>query len=102
MPTNRTIHAYAPMGDLSLRHPLWRVHASSLHGIGEVFDVPRRTVLIDPGTRGKQYAVAHALAHLDLGHVKSCGGGAFSEQQERDAHWLAQLRVDSEADRERA
>lgn len=102
MTTERLIHAYDPLLDLADRHPKWRIEATRLHGIGEVVDVPRHLILIDPGKRGSQYAVAHALAHLDLGHVNRCGGGSFTDQQERDAHWLASMRMDSEADRERA
>lgn len=98
----RTIHAYDPTTDLAERYPLWSIRTIDLHGIGEVIDAHLHTILIDPSYRGEQYAVAHGLAHLDLGHVNPCGSGHFTAQQELDAHWLARVRLDDEADRERA
>lgn len=102
MNATRTINIYDPIIDLGRRHPEWTVLISRLHGIGEVVDFSKRLLLIDPDPGREVYGVAHVLAHLDLGHVKACGGGAFTKQQERDADWLARLRLDEQEQRESA
>lgn len=102
MQHDRTITRYDPMSDLAERHSTWTVRTTPLHGLGEVVDTRRHLILIDAARYGRPYAFAHAVAHLDLGHVTSCSGGAFTAQQESDAHWLASMRLDSEVGSERA
>jgi len=93
----RLISRYNAFNDQLARHPNWTVKVTELHGLGEVFDLPMRLALVDPAQRGPHYAVAHVLAHLDLGHVNPRSGGRFTAEQEADAHWLACLRLDEEA-----
>ena len=90
----RRIEKYDPVADAAERHKEWTIRLAPLFGLGEVVDVPRKLILIDPQTRGGRYATAHALAHLDLEHVTETGGGAFTAEEESDADWLARVRLD--------
>ena len=90
----RRIDKYDPAADAAERHKEWTIRLAPLFGLGEVVDLPRKLILIDPEKRGDRYATAHALAHLDLEHVSETGGGAFTAEEETDADWLARLRLD--------
>lgn len=100
--SSRVIADYDPEQDLAQKHPQWSVRLSSLHGMGEIVDIAKRLILIDSSSRGDDYAYAHAVAHLDLGHITRAANGEFTAQQEADAHWLALIRLDRKDDRERA
>ena len=56
-------------------------------------DLRRRVILIDSATSrpARRSSLAHAVAHLDLGHVVI--GGYLGSRQERDAEALAALRL---------
>lgn len=86
------IAPFSPQAELRERWPEWTVHVTSLHGVNEVIDGPRQVILIDASDHdGEDWALAHALAHLDLEHHLSGPGGAFSAEQESQADWLARL-----------
>lgn len=97
----RQLDRYDPRADLTVRWPGWTVHLTDMHGIDEVIDVPRRVILIDPHAdtwsdplvSAEEWAVAHATAHLDLGHAEAEEGRPFTAQQEADADGLARLRL---------
>jgi hypothetical protein len=93
MTTDRTLPvAYVPTFDLAKRWPDWTVHETTMvDGSTERFYPDSRLVLID-STGDTEWRMAHALAHLDLGHA--AGTGAFTAQQEADATGLAALRLD--------
>lgn len=93
---SRMIDKYDPIGDAE-RHSSWTIQQVNLSGIGEVFDRRTRVILID-STFPPDAALAHAIAHLDLGHTES-EGHAFTEQQEMDADYLAGIRLDEEGSR---
>jgi hypothetical protein len=76
----RTVEKYEPGDDASQRHGEWSIRLAPLFGLGEVVDVPRKLFLIDPEKHGDRYAIAHAIAHLDLEHVSEDGGGAFTAE----------------------
>lgn len=77
------------------RYAGWTVHLQDLHGMGEVFDKPTRTAIIDPTKAGPRKALAHALAHIHLQHVYE-PGDLFTSQQEdaADAHADTMLQLD--------
>lgn len=91
-----TVHMLAthdPLAELRLRWPGWKVSPRRLDGIPEVWSVGRRIVLLDRGWCGRDaaLALAHVLAHLDLGHHLRM---PLTEQDEADADGLAMLRLD--------
>jgi hypothetical protein len=94
----RTVEKYEPGDDAAQRHGDWSIRLAPLYGLGEVVDVPRKLILIDPEKQGDRYAIAHAIAHLDLEHVSEDGGGPFTAEEEADADGLARLRLDDGPD----
>jgi len=94
----RSVEKYEPRTDAAQRHGEWSIRLAPLFGLGEVIDVPRKLFLIDPEKHGDRYALAHAVAHLDLEHVSEDGGGAFTAEEEADADGLARLRLDDDPD----
>jgi hypothetical protein len=95
---HRSVERYEPGTDATQRHGEWSIRLAPLFGLGEVIDVPRKLFLIDPAKHGDRYAMAHAIAHLDLEHVTEDGGGAFTAEEEADADGLARLRLDDDPD----
>lgn len=84
--------SYDPGRDAALRYPGWVIRHRPI-GVPEVLDLRRRVILLDDsGTwHQKRSSLAHALAHLDLGHVVI--GGHLGDLQERDAELLAARRL---------
>ena len=68
----------------------WRIEFAELHGIGEVFHPARKLILIDPTDAEQENCLAHASAHIALGHHQSARG-VFTAQEEADADGLAQI-----------
>lgn len=93
MSPDRHFRPFNARFDLAERWPEWTVHLTSLHGINEVIDVPRKVILITVDQNGEDWAIAHATAHLDLGHHTESPGGCFTTQQELDADDFARLQL---------
>lgn len=91
--TKREFEAYDPGAELSAKWPGWKVSPRPLEGIPEVWSVRRKTVLLDEGWYGRDpdMALAHVLAHLDLGHHLRM---PLAARDEADADGLAMLRLD--------
>ncbi len=70
--------------------PQWRVILADIDG--EMCDPDLRVFQIKPSPTPER-AIAHALAHLDLGHHLT-EGDEFTEQQCSDADDIAQLWLD--------
>lgn len=89
----RTVVNYDPGSDAAARYPDWVIRHRPLRGIPEVMCLERRVILIDEaqGWPAKRSGLAHAIAHLDLGHVVI--GGHLGTRQEQDAEQLAALRL---------
>jgi hypothetical protein len=66
------------------------------HPDDEVFDFQGRIIYIHPATDDLDYAIAHAVAHLHLGHRPV--GNKFNAQQEQDASDVAELNLDGGVD----
>lgn len=93
---------YDPMGDAAERWSEWRFLTTPLRGVtSELISPQAKAVLIDQAwwDRDAAEALAHQIAHLDLGHHEDMGR-PFTDEDERQAVWLAQVRLDREADRE--
>lgn len=59
----------------------WTIHLGTLHGMGEVFDKPTRTAIIDPTMAGPKLSMAHGLAHIRLKHMYDCPSGVYTDEQ---------------------
>jgi hypothetical protein len=61
---------YDPGADMAERYPGWVVRSAPLGAVPELLCRRRRVVLLDDRLRGadRRCALAHAVAHLDLGH----------------------------------
>lgn len=94
----RVIEDYNALADARSRYSNWRIVLDS-EGAPEEIDCLERTIYLNPCT-SLEYAVAHVIAHLDLGHLCIHSAAQFTGQQERDAHDLATLRLDQEGSRE--
>ena len=87
--------SYDPAADAAARYPDWIVTTADLGGvIPEVLSRGRRVILLerehDPAQR--RSSLAHALAHLALGHAQSAGGW-FEQREEAEAEDLASRRL---------
>lgn len=70
----------------------WTLRFTSLAGDEqERFDPLLKLIHLDHHDR--VWAAAHAMAHVDLGHI-GCAPHPFTAQEERDATALASLRLD--------
>lgn len=89
----RTVAGYDPGRDAAQRYPDWVIRHRPLRGIPELMCLERKVVLIDNGQTwaAKRSGLAHAIAHLDLGHVVL--GGHLGGRQEIDAEKLAAHRL---------
>lgn len=86
---------YDPERDAGLRYPEWLVAHVDLGGVvPEVLCRRRRVILLDRGLdpAGARSSLAHALAHLDLGHAETLAG-FFERREERAADDLAARRL---------
>ncbi|TDT31141.1 uncharacterized protein DUF955 [Naumannella halotolerans] len=83
---------YDPGRDAAERYPDWVIRHRPLGGIPEVLCRRRKVILIDraQGWPAKRSALAHALAHLDLGHT---GHHALDDLNEHEAELLAARRL---------
>ncbi|NUO57284.1 MAG: ImmA/IrrE family metallo-endopeptidase [Hamadaea sp.] len=84
---------YDPGADAARRHPDWVIRHRDLRGVPEVMCPERKVILIedaqDRATR--RCNLAHALAHIDLGHQAQTG--VLSKRQELAADKLAARRL---------
>jgi hypothetical protein len=94
---------YDPQADAALRYPQWEVAKVQLGwGLTEVLSLRERVILLeraDPPVV-QRCSLAHALAHLDLGHspVSALLSGLFDRRQELEASLLAARRLIHVAD----
>lgn len=97
----RTV-AYNPLADAAERWPGWTFLPTDLRGIMPMLMCSaRRVILLDEGwyQMDEDAALAHAIAHLDLGHHQQHQGGRITVDDARQAEWLAQIRLDREGSR---
>jgi Zn-dependent peptidase ImmA (M78 family) len=86
---------YEPGRDAADRYPDWVIrHRALSHGIPEVMCRRRKVILIESAETwpAKRCSLAHAVAHLDLGHTTT-PAGVFERDQEIDANQLAARRL---------
>ncbi|MCX6396586.1 MAG: ImmA/IrrE family metallo-endopeptidase [Propionibacteriales bacterium] len=86
---------YDPAADLADRHPGWVVGLVDLGGlVPEVLCWVRRVILIEAGSSPEvqRSSLAHAVAHLDLGHRRTVAG-FFENREELQADHLAARRL---------
>jgi len=86
---------YEPGADAADRYPDWVIrHRPLTHGIPEVLCRRRQVILIASGSTWpeKRCSLAHAVAHLDLGHHE-ISTGFFDARYEAAANQLAARRL---------
>lgn len=85
---------YDPGADAADRYPDWVIRHRDLRGIPEVLCRRRKVILIDHADHWpvKRCSLAHAVAHLDLGHSQLVAG-LFERDQENAANQLAARRL---------
>ena len=96
--------SYDPAADAAARYPDWVVRTADLGGlIPEVLSRSRRVILLEGAHSPAQQrsSLAHALAHLDLGHAETPSGW-FEQREEIEAESLAARRLIPLADLARA
>jgi Zn-dependent peptidase ImmA (M78 family) len=87
--------SYDPAADAADRYPDWIIRTADLGGvIPEVLSRSRRVILIEHAHTEAQRrcSLAHALAHLDLGHTDTPDGW-FERREEVEADDLAARRL---------
>lgn len=87
--------SYDPVADVARRYPDWLVADADLGGlVAEVFCPTRRVILVDStlGPYVARCSLAHAIAHLDLGHTHPARGH-FESREEMSANILAAERL---------
>jgi hypothetical protein len=93
MPDERVCETYHPEVDLAERWPDWWLFDTPDLPRGERFSPTLKTILFNSGG-DREWAVAHLLAHLDLGHHLAMREGTFTSAQEADADLLRRIRMD--------
>jgi hypothetical protein len=86
---------YDPAADAAERYPDWVIRTADLGGvIPEVMSRSRRVILIEGRQNAavRRCSLAHAIAHLDLGHHETLAGW-FENREEADADDLAARRL---------
>lgn len=86
---------YDPVADVAARYPDWRVGHVDLGGfVSEVLCWARRVILLEVTDRAEvsRSSLAHAIAHLDLGHAATISRH-FESREERQADRLAASRL---------
>jgi Zn-dependent peptidase ImmA (M78 family) len=85
---------YDPGADAAARYPDWVIRHRSLGGIPEVLCRRRRVILINNAHTwpAKRSSLAHAVAHLDLGHATTASA-YFEKREEKNADQLAARRL---------
>jgi hypothetical protein len=87
--------SYDPRADIALRHPEWLVASGDLGGlITEALCPVRRVILLDSslGPVVRRCSLAHAIAHIDLGHTHPVSG-YYENREEAAANALAAERL---------
>lgn len=87
--------SYDPVADVAHRYPDWLVAEADLGGlIAEVLCPTRRVILLDHtlGPAVVRCSLAHAIAHLDLGHTHPVRGH-YENREEAAANDLAAQRL---------
>jgi hypothetical protein len=91
----RALTGYEPGHDAATRYPEWVIrHRPLSHGVPEVMCARRRVILIASGSTWpeKRCSLAHAVAHLDLGHHLA-PSSMFDKANESAANQLAARRL---------
>lgn len=85
---------YEPGADAATRYPDWVIRHRDLGRIPEVLCRRRRVILINSAHTwaAKRSSLAHAVAHLDLGHADTASS-SFEKREEREADQLAARRL---------
>jgi hypothetical protein len=86
---------YEPGADAAVRYPDWVIrHRPLTHGVPEVLCRRRKVILIASGSTWpeKRCSLAHAVAHLDLGHHE-VAHEHFAMSHEAAANQLAARRL---------
>lgn len=85
---------YEPGADAAARYPDWVIRHRPIGGVPEVLCRARKVILIGTaqGPAARRCSLAHALAHLDLGHAEVMSP-QFEKREERDADRLAAERL---------
>jgi Zn-dependent peptidase ImmA (M78 family) len=87
--------SYDPGADAAARYPDWVIRRRNLGwGITEVLCRKSRVILLERGTDAarRRCSLAHAIAHLDLGHGAAMTA-RFERRQEAEATQLAARRL---------
>jgi len=90
---------YSPWRDAGERHPDVHIARCDIAPVRGAWVPDERVILLDSGldVAGRRCALAHELAHIDLGHEPA--GGWLGQRQEREADDLAATRLLSEVER---
>lgn len=84
---------YDPGADAAQRYPEWVIRHRDLRGVPEVMCVERQVILLEDShdRSARRCSLAHAVAHIDLGH--QAAKGVLSARQELAADKLAARRL---------
>ena len=90
---------YSPWADAAERHPDIDIERCDIAPARGAWVPAEKVILLDSGldVAGRRSALAHELAHIDLGHCASTGW--FGQRMERDADHLASERLLPDVDR---
>lgn len=90
---SRTL-TYEPGSDAAARYPDWVIRHRPIGGVPEVLCRARKVILIGTaqGPAARRCSLAHAIAHLDLGHAEVMSP-QFEKREERAADKLAAERL---------
>jgi hypothetical protein len=97
----RTITQHDPTTRLNGDLAGWIIADEHLPFCDEIICYSQRVILVDSRRfNDLDWCLAHAFAHLDLGHAQDgdTDGAPFSCQQEKDADDLARIMLDMEWD----
>jgi hypothetical protein len=75
---------YDPGEDMAERYPTWVVRSRPLGAVPELLCRRRRVILLDDRLRDaeRRCALAHAVAHLDLGHWQTMDQRAETREEQ--------------------
>jgi hypothetical protein len=78
------MNVYDPGADMADRYPGWVVRSAPLGAVPELLCRRRRVILLDDRLCGadKRCALAHAVAHLDLGHWQTMDRRAETREEQ--------------------
>lgn len=84
---------YDPGADAADRYPDWVIRHCALRGVAELMCPERRVILLeyDASAAARRGSLAHAVAHIDLGHLAT--SGVLSARQEVAADKMAARRL---------